>query len=194
MGRLVAYESRLELARVMLADHDRDARAIAAQPFQLSGPDHGRLRRHVPDFLLVNRAGAVMVVDVKAATKLTDPSVTALFAWTRELAGWRGWGFEAWSGADRRPLDNIAFIAGYRQQAVIAAQLIPAVLSVAREQPSIGAISACICAVRPVRSAHSPARQAEPDCPPAGRNRDASTPNAAAARITGPGISATWAS
>jgi hypothetical protein len=95
MGRLVAYESRLELARVMLADQDRDVVAIAAQPFQLTGPDEGRVRRHVPDFLLVSRAGAVTVVDVKAADKLAEPSVREAFAWTRELAGWRGWGFEA---------------------------------------------------------------------------------------------------
>jgi len=37
MGGLVAYESRLEWARVMLADQDRDVVAIAAQPFQLAG-------------------------------------------------------------------------------------------------------------------------------------------------------------
>src|SRR5262249_37059485 len=47
MGGLVAYESRLELARVMLADHDRDVAGIAAQPFWLAGADGGRLRRHV---------------------------------------------------------------------------------------------------------------------------------------------------
>jgi hypothetical protein len=93
MGRLVAYESRLELARVMLADHDQDVVAIAAQPFQMTGSDRGRLRRHVPDYLLVSRTGAVTVVDVKRADKMADPSVMALFAWTRELAGRRGWGF-----------------------------------------------------------------------------------------------------
>jgi len=41
MGRLVAYESRLELARVMLADQDRDVVGIAAQPFWLTGADGG---------------------------------------------------------------------------------------------------------------------------------------------------------
>lgn len=92
MGRFVAYENRLELARVMLADQDRDVVAIAAQPFQLIGSDKGRTRRHVPDFLLVNGAGAVTVVDVKAADKMAEPSVREVFAWTRELAGWRGWG------------------------------------------------------------------------------------------------------
>jgi hypothetical protein len=140
MGQLVAYESRLELARLMLADQNWDVLAIAAQPFLLAGPDRGRRRRHVPDFLLVDRAGAVTVVDVKAASKMNDPLVQAMFAWTRELAGWRGWGFEAWSGADQRLLDNVTFLAGYRRPAVIAAGLIPAVLAAAREQPPIGAV------------------------------------------------------
>jgi hypothetical protein len=50
-------------------------------------------------------AGVVTVVDVKPAAKMADPAVMALFAWTRELVEWRGWGFEAWSGADPRLLD-----------------------------------------------------------------------------------------
>jgi hypothetical protein len=33
MGQLVAYESRLELARLILADFDPRVLAIAAQPF-----------------------------------------------------------------------------------------------------------------------------------------------------------------
>jgi len=73
--RLVVYESRLELARIMLADHDCEVVAIAAQPFQLIGPSEGRVRRHVPDLLLVGRDGGVTVVDVKAPSKLDDPAV-----------------------------------------------------------------------------------------------------------------------
>jgi hypothetical protein len=148
-GRLVAYESRLELARVMLADQDRDVVAIAAQPFQLTGLDGGRIRRHVPDFLLVNGAGAVTVVDVKPAATVTDPLVMAVFAWTRALAGWRGWEFEVWSGADQRLLDNVCFLAGYRRQAVIAAPLIPVVLGAAGGQSSIGAIERAMSAKHP---------------------------------------------
>ena len=47
--RLVAYESRLELARIMLADFDPAVTAVAAQPFRLIGRDGSRVRRHVPD-------------------------------------------------------------------------------------------------------------------------------------------------
>lgn len=143
-GRLVAYESRLELARIMLADFDRNVSAIAAQPFQLVGADGSRIRRHVPDVLLVGAGGLVTVVDVKAASKLADPGVQAQFSWTRQLAALRGWGFEAWSGEDQRLLDNVRFLAGYRRNSVIAGDLIPAVLDGARGQPTIGSIESSL--------------------------------------------------
>jgi hypothetical protein len=138
--RLVAYESRLELARIMLADHDREVVAIAAQPFQVIGQCAGRVRRHVPDLLLVGRDGGVRVVDVKAPSKVDDPTVAELFVWTGELVGWRGWRFEVWSGADRQLLDNVRFLAGYRRLTTIDTGLIPVVLGVAADQPSIAAI------------------------------------------------------
>ena len=112
MSGHVVYESRLELARIMLADFDPAVAGLAAQPFQLAGPDGGRDRRHVPDLLLVGGDGAVTVVDVKAASRLRDTEVRAQFSWTRAVAAARGWGFEAWSGADRRLLDNVRFLAG----------------------------------------------------------------------------------
>ena len=55
MSGHVIYESRLELARLLLADFDRDVTAIAAQPFLLQARVAGTARRHVPDFLLVAR-------------------------------------------------------------------------------------------------------------------------------------------
>ena len=106
MSGHVVYESRLELARIMLADFDPAVAGLAAQPFLLTGPDGGRDRRHVPDLLLAGGDGAVTVVDVKAASRLRDPEVRAQFSWTRAVAASRGWGFEAWSGADGRLLDN----------------------------------------------------------------------------------------
>lgn len=140
LGRLVVYESRLELARIMLADFDPDVAGLAAQPFLLSGADGGRTRRHVPDLLLLGAGGGVTVVDVKAASRLADPAVGAQFAWTRRVCAGRGWAFEAWSGADPRMLANVRFLAGYRRCPVIAGELIPAVLEAAGRQPTIGAI------------------------------------------------------
>jgi len=48
----VVYESRLELARLLLADFDPDVVSIFAQPCLLKAVVEGRARRHVPDFLL----------------------------------------------------------------------------------------------------------------------------------------------
>ena len=63
LRRLVVYESRLELARIMLADFDPYVTGIAAQPFLLTGADGSRVRRHVPDLLLAGADGGVTVVD-----------------------------------------------------------------------------------------------------------------------------------
>jgi hypothetical protein len=59
------YESRLELARLMLADFNRAVTAVAAQPFWLRFRDGGRVRHHVPDFLLVRADHSVLLVNVK---------------------------------------------------------------------------------------------------------------------------------
>lgn len=49
----VIYESRLELARLLYADMDAAVKKIVAQPFLLKTKVGRRVRRHVPDFLLV---------------------------------------------------------------------------------------------------------------------------------------------
>lgn len=116
MRQMVVYESRLELARIMLADFDPSVVAISAQPFRLSGRDGDRVRRHVPDLLLVDRFGGVTVVDVKAPHKREDAQVRAVMAWTRAVVALRGWDFEEWYGAPRQVLSNVTFLAGYRRE------------------------------------------------------------------------------
>lgn len=54
VGGFVVYESRLELARPQLADFDPQVGQIYAQPFRLVACAGGRVRHHVPDFLLVS--------------------------------------------------------------------------------------------------------------------------------------------
>jgi len=84
-GGHVVYESRLELARLLLADFDPQVTAIAAQPFLLTAPSGGRTRRHVPDFLLAGRDGGVCVVNVKPADQLAVPAAQALGLWQAAL-------------------------------------------------------------------------------------------------------------
>ncbi len=140
LSRLVAYESRLELARILLADFDPSVVGIAAQPFQLVGQDGDRVRRHVPDLLLCSDSGLVTVVDVKPRHRLNDPDVAAVFAWTRRVVASRGWAFEVWSGADAVLLANVRFIAGYRRPATIDQRLLPVAVELARQHRTIGAL------------------------------------------------------
>jgi hypothetical protein len=114
-GGHVIYESRLELARLLLADFAPDVVAIAAQPFLLRAQAGGRARRHVPDFLLLHAGQTVRVVNVKPAARLADPAIAEALAWPGELFEARGWGHEIWTGAEPVFLANVRFLAGYRR-------------------------------------------------------------------------------
>jgi hypothetical protein len=155
-GGHVVYESRLELARILLADHDRDVVAIAAQPFLLEGFDGTRVRRHVPDVLLGHADGTMTVVDVKAASRVADPEVAAQFDWTRRVCEDRGFGFEVWSGADSVLVENVRFLAGYRRAELIETELVPLVMDAALAPVSVAELERALASadrrglIRPV--------------------------------------------
>ncbi|MFG2224729.1 TnsA-like heteromeric transposase endonuclease subunit [Streptomyces sp. NPDC048644] len=56
----VIYESRLELARLLFADFDSSVRGIVAQPFLLKAEVAGKVRKHIPDYLLTTEGGPVV--------------------------------------------------------------------------------------------------------------------------------------
>jgi hypothetical protein len=114
-GGHVVYESRLELARLLLADFDREVVGIAAQPFLVREAD----RRHVPDFLLSRADGSVLIVNVKPADRFGNARVADALAWAGRVFADRGWGHEVWSGADAQRLANVRFLAGYRREALV---------------------------------------------------------------------------
>ncbi|MFH8583429.1 TnsA-like heteromeric transposase endonuclease subunit [Streptomyces celluloflavus] len=118
-GGHVVYESRLELARLLLADFDPVVRGIFAQPCRLAARVGDRVRHHVPDFLLVMRSETVRVVNVKPADRLQDPKIVEALAWPGELFRQHGWEYEVWSGADRVLLENVRFLAAYRRPGVV---------------------------------------------------------------------------
>jgi hypothetical protein len=59
VGGHVIYESRLELGRLLFADFAPDVRHIVAQPFLLKADVDGKVRRHIPDYLLLTDDGPV---------------------------------------------------------------------------------------------------------------------------------------
>ncbi|MDT3446421.1 TnsA-like heteromeric transposase endonuclease subunit [Pseudofrankia sp. BMG5.37] len=115
MAGHVVYESRLELSRLLLADFDPSVVGIAAQPFCLAAQVGDRVRRHVPDFLLVDAAGLVTVVNVKPAEQLARPKVAEALGWAGRVFTEAGWRHEIWSGAPAVVLGNVRFLAAYRR-------------------------------------------------------------------------------
>jgi hypothetical protein len=140
VGDHVVYESRLELARILLADQDPEIARIAAQPFLLEGADGVRVRRHVPDLLVEHADGRLTVIDVKAPWLMQDAKVVAQFEWTAAVCGDSGIGFEAWSGCDPVVLENVRFLAGYRRAGLVDLQLASLVLERAGAGARIGEI------------------------------------------------------
>ncbi|MFQ6397585.1 TnsA-like heteromeric transposase endonuclease subunit [Nocardia sp. KC 131] len=119
----VIYESRLELARLLLADLERSVKHIVAQPFMLHTVVGGKVRRHIPDYLLFTE-GCPVVVHVKPRVRLPKPAVRSTFAWTRELVEGLRWRYEVASQPDPVVLENIRFLAGYRRAWLFPAALL----------------------------------------------------------------------
>ena len=97
----VIYESRLELARLLVADFDRTVNHIVAQPFMLRTALGGRICRHIPDYLLLTEGGPV-VVESKPADLLDDPVVAETFGWVRNVVESLGWSLKSQVAAGRR--------------------------------------------------------------------------------------------
>jgi len=128
------------IARLLLADFASEVVAIAAQPFLLRAPAGGRVRRHVPDFLLIHADQTVRVVNVKPAERLADPAVAEALAWPGELFEARGWGHEIWTGADPVLLANVRFLAGYRRPGIPPDAVTGAVLDLVRAGDCLGGL------------------------------------------------------
>ena len=127
MRRHVVYESRLELARLLLADFEPSVTAIAAQPFYLTALVNGKERNHVPDFLLLDGDGVVSVVNVKPADRLADAKVADALGWAGAVFAERGWRHEIWTGAPAVQLSNVRFLAAYRDPARLDPVIVSAV-------------------------------------------------------------------
>ncbi len=137
-GGHVVYESRLELARMLLADFAPSVGWIVAQPFLVEAVVAGQTRRHVPDFALIDREGFVLIVNVKPPDRVGDPKVAATFGWAGHVFAARGWGHEVWTGAPEVLLDNVRFLAGYRRPDRLDAGVVDAVMAVAGGGGTIG--------------------------------------------------------
>jgi hypothetical protein len=119
----VIYESRLELANLLLADFDPAVRQIVAQPFLLTAEVDGRLLRHIPDYLL-GTDGEPVVVDVVRGGRMVRPEIMFLCAWTRQIVESFGWSYVVVNEPPRVHLANVRFLAGYRREWLINTRIL----------------------------------------------------------------------
>lgn len=96
----VIYESRLELANLILADFDPTVHHVLTQPFQLTGNVDGEERRHILVYLWGSYEKPV-VVDVVRAERMTNPRIVRLCAWTKEVVESLGWSYLVWMSLSR---------------------------------------------------------------------------------------------
>lgn len=139
----VIYESRLELSRLLFADFDSSVRGIVAQPFLLKTVLEGKVRRHIPDYLLLTGQVPV-VVDVKPLRRLSKPEVEFTFDWTWQAVESRGWKYEVWSEPPAVELENIRFLAGCRRDWLFSPQVLEELREVDRDGLLLGQFAGCL--------------------------------------------------
>ncbi|MHA3024353.1 TnsA-like heteromeric transposase endonuclease subunit [Mycobacterium sp. BMJ-28] len=111
----VIYESRLELANLILADFDAAVHHIVAQPFKLIVEIDGHQHWHVPDYLFESQLGPV-VVDVVRAERMDHPRIVRLCGWTKVVVESLGWSYKVVNEPGVVRMVNVRFLAGYRRE------------------------------------------------------------------------------
>lgn len=116
----VIYESRLELSRLLMADFDPRVKTIRAQPFLMRALVGGKVRRHIPDYLLIPESGPPIVVDVKPRERLESVGVAETLEWVSSIIESIGWRFEVAIEQPGIEIQNVRFLAGFRRTAGIS--------------------------------------------------------------------------
>jgi hypothetical protein len=144
--KMVGYESRLELAHLILADFNPAVKRIASQPFHLIFDGGGRKVRRTPDYLFLLENGA-RVVDAKPAEKLLNEKIRELLELTRVVVESAGIDYEVAVEPDEVFFANVRFLAGYRRDWLFEEGLLNEISCAAAEKDgiTIGDLAAAVC-------------------------------------------------
>lgn len=134
----VGYESRLELAALLLEDFDPAVRWVSSQPFEMEAEVAGARRKHVPDFLIERDDHSLCVIDVKPRRMLQRPRVAEALAWPAAEFALRGWHYRIVSEPEPVMLMNVRFLAGYRRAVQFAEFDLDTIVQGVRHSLTIG--------------------------------------------------------
>lgn len=112
-GRHVGHESWLERDHAMMLDFDPEVVAFSSQPFWLSWPEAGKMRRHAPDYFARRGDGTGVVIDVRADDQIPAKDAEAFEA-TAQACASVGWNYQRAGVVDPVLAANVRWLAGYR--------------------------------------------------------------------------------
>jgi hypothetical protein len=113
MRDLVGFESWLERDQVMMLDHSPQVTAFSSQPFWLSWPAGGKVRRHAPDYFARLADGTGVVIDVRADDRI-KPEDAAAFAATEAACESVGWRYRRVGVVDPVLAANVRWLSDYK--------------------------------------------------------------------------------
>lgn len=150
MSGHVGYESRLELACLLVADQNPVVTEIYSQPFQLLafGTDGVEVRT-VPDFLLVVADASLHIVEVKPARQAAKPAVAARLAATAGFLGRYGVGWQVFTEPDPVQVSNIRFLSGFRRERLFRTLILDSLLAAVDVPMSMASAESRLCHLWP---------------------------------------------
>ncbi|TVZ05067.1 TnsA-like heteromeric transposase endonuclease subunit [Trebonia kvetii] len=113
MQDLVGFESWLERDRLMMLDFSPEVTAFSSQPFWLTWPEAGKVRRHAPDYFARMADGTGLVVDVRDDDDI-EPGDAQAFAATGEACKSAGWAYQRVGAVDAVLAANLRWLSDYR--------------------------------------------------------------------------------
>jgi hypothetical protein len=116
MRDLVGFESWLERDQVMMLDFSPEVVAFSSQPFWLTWPEGGKVRRHAPDYFARLADCTGLVIDVRADDNI-EPRDAEAFAVAGEACRSAGWTYERVGALDPVLAANVRWLSDYKHPA-----------------------------------------------------------------------------
>ena len=130
-GRMVDFESILEMFHLVLLDHLEQVVTVVAQPFYLTDGES----EHFPDYWIRFANGECMVLEAKRRAQAEKPEYKAKFAMTRHVCELLGWRFEVRHELPETYAHNLRLLARYRGKHVQEEPYASALLALCETEP-----------------------------------------------------------
>jgi len=116
LGRLVSYESRLEMIILKQLDFDRDLCEVLPQPIVLHFTSDGKRYRHIPDYLAWRASTPPELINVKPRKYTGRERNQRAFSACKAACAEISWTYSTQCEPPATVLANLNWLGGYRRQ------------------------------------------------------------------------------